>query len=283
MSDGAWRLVIFISVLVSLACIELIIPKRELSSVKSHRWFTNFTIAFIGNAAVRLMGMVTLPIVAMSAAAFANAQGWGILGYLDISIWGKIIISVIILDLAIYVQHVASHHIPFLWRLHKVHHADRDIDVTTAVRFHPGEIMLSMVYKVLIVLVLGPPVFAVFLFEAILSSCAMFNHSNIRLSERLDKILRLFIVTPDMHRVHHSVRVNETNSNYGFNIPVWDYVFGTYVKEPRDGHDKMRIGLEQYQTLEPTRLGWSLSLPFRPNTVRNEKELSKGPEGNNEE
>ncbi|MGH1352497.1 MAG: sterol desaturase family protein [Methyloligellaceae bacterium] len=275
MSDGAWRLVIFIAVLISLACIELIIPRRELKTAKSHRWFTNLSIAMIGNAAVRLMGMVALPIVAMSAAIYANSKGWGILSNVEMPLWVQIIISVIVLDLAIYLQHVASHHIPFLWRLHKVHHADRDIDVTTAVRFHPGEIVLSMVYKVGLVFVLGPPVFAVFLFEVILSSCAMFNHSNIRLPEGLDRVLRLFIVTPDMHRVHHSVRVNETNSNYGFNISVWDYVFGTYIRQPEDGHEGMRIGLEEYQSPKPTRLGWSLLLPFRADP--------RGPKGNSEE
>ncbi len=282
MSEGAWRLIIFVSVLVSLACIELIIPRRDLQSIKSRRWFTNLTIAAIGNGAVRLMGMIALPIVALSAAVYANSHGWGILNYMGLPVWANIIISIVVFDFAIYVQHVASHHIPILWRLHKVHHADTDIDVTTAVRFHPLEIMLSMLYKVVIVFLIGPPVFAVVVFEIILSSCAMFNHSNILLPSGVDRVLRLFLVTPDMHRVHHSVHENETNSNYGFNIPVWDYIFGTYIRQPKDGHVGMKIGLEEYQSPKPTGLGWSLLLPVKSHKVQNEGRDAKAQEGNSE-
>jgi sterol desaturase/sphingolipid hydroxylase (fatty acid hydroxylase superfamily) len=156
-----------------------------------------------------------------------------------------------------------THKVPLLWRLHQVHHADRDIDVTTAIRFHPIEIALSMLLKIGLVYALGAPAAAVVAFEVILNGCAMFNHANIRLPRRLDAVLRLFIVTPDMHRVHHSIDRSEHDANYGFNLSIWDRLFGTYVAEPAGGHHGMTIGLAPYQTDEPTRLGWSLLLPFK--------------------
>jgi sterol desaturase/sphingolipid hydroxylase (fatty acid hydroxylase superfamily) len=171
---------------------------------------------------------------------------------------------IIILDMLIYWQHVAFHHIPALWALHKVHHADRDIDVTTGARFHPAEIVVSMVYKMALVVILGAPVIAVIIFELVLNGCAMFNHSNLKLPARLDRILRRVIVTPDMHRVHHSARVSETNSNYGFSLSIWDRLFGSYIAQPEQGHEGMTIGLEEYQTPGPASLLWSLCLPLRP-------------------
>jgi sterol desaturase/sphingolipid hydroxylase (fatty acid hydroxylase superfamily) len=170
---------------------------------------------------------------------------------------------VVLLDFAIWLQHVLSHRVPALWQVHQVHHADRDFDVTTALRFHPVEIGLSMLYKVVWVLALGAPVAAVIIFEVILNAFAIFNHANVALPGRLDRALRVVIVTPDMHRVHHSVLAREHHNNFGFNLSVWDRVFGTYTAQPRDGHDGMTIGLPQFQSEAPARLAWSLSLPFK--------------------
>ncbi len=257
------RFAIFIGVLLTMGFLELFIPKRELTVSKTRRWITNIFIAGFGSAVVRLMGFIALPIVALSAAFWAEKMNWGLLQHLDLGFWVEFFLALIILDFAIYLQHVASHKIPILWRLHRVHHSDRDIDVTTAVRFHPIEIGLSMLFKVIVIFLLGPAVLAVFWFEVLLNACAMFNHANIQLPGWLDRILRCIIVTPDMHRVHHSVRENETNSNYGFNLSVWDMVFKTYNAQPKDGHKSMTIGLKDYQSLNPTKLLWSLILPFR--------------------
>jgi len=167
------------------------------------------------------------------------------------------------LDLAIYIQHVASHHIPILWKLHKVHHADRDIDVTTGIRFHPLEAILSMIYKCLVILLLGPVALSVIIFEIVLNASAMFNHSNLRLPKKLDAVLRILVVTPDSHRVHHSVHASETNSNYGFFLSIWDRLGRTYTAQPRDNHLDMTIGLSNYQTPKPAILSWCLTLPFK--------------------
>ena len=173
-----------------------------------------------------------------------------------------ILVSAVLLDMAVYWQHVASHKIPMIWRFHKMHHADRDIDATTGIRFHPVEIVLSMLYKMVIVLILGPHIIGVFLFEIILNGSAMFNHANVRLPLWLDKTIRILFVTPDMHRVHHSVIAAETNSNYGFNLSIWDRIFGSYIAQPKEGHDGMTIGLPQYQTNKPSNILWCLKLPF---------------------
>ena len=175
----------------------------------------------------------------------------------------------ILLDMLIYWQHVASHHVPLIWRFHKVHHTDRDIDVTTGFRFHPFEILFSMGYKMLCVWLLGAPVLAVLIFEILLNACAMFNHSNTYLPDGADRMLRRFLVTPDMHRVHHSVEVSETNSNYGFALSCWDRWFGSYVNQPRAGHDEMTVGLSAHQTNQTSALRWLLWLPFRRNTKDN--------------
>jgi sterol desaturase/sphingolipid hydroxylase (fatty acid hydroxylase superfamily) len=174
------------------------------------------------------------------------------------------VVALLALDLAIWAQHLVSHKVPLFWRLHQVHHADRDIDVTTAIRFHPIEIGLSMLWKIVVVLVIGASPLAVFLFEVILNGCAMFNHANLALPRSLDGILRLIIVTPDMHRVHHSVLRREHDSNYGFNLSIWDRLFRTYTAQPEGGHQGMTIGLPPYQNLNPSRFDWSLLLPFRP-------------------
>jgi sterol desaturase/sphingolipid hydroxylase (fatty acid hydroxylase superfamily) len=262
-SDGLIRLAVFVSVFVAMALIELGWPKRALIVSKRRRWLTNLGISATASAVLRLMAMLAVPVAAIAAAFYAEAHHIGLLNQVAWPSWVKIAVSLLVLDLAIWAQHLASHKVPLFWRLHQVHHADRDIDVTTAVRFHPVEIALSMLWKILVVVVpLGAPPLAVFLFEVILNACAMFNHANIALPAWLDGALRLFIVTPDMHRVHHSVKRREHDSNYGFNLSVWDRLFRTYTAQPEAGHQGMTIGLAPYQTELPTRFGWSLSLPF---------------------
>jgi sterol desaturase/sphingolipid hydroxylase (fatty acid hydroxylase superfamily) len=262
-SDGAIRLAIFVGVFLVMALIEFGWPKRKLVVSKRRRWLTNVGIAVAGSVVLRLMAMLAVPVAAIAAAFYAGQHHIGLLNQVSWPEWIKIVVALLVLDLAIWVQHLASHKVPLFWRLHKVHHADRDIDVTTAVRFHPVEIALSMLWKIVVVVPLGAPPLAVFLFEVILNACAMFNHANIALPPWLDRGLRMIVVTPDMHRVHHSVLRREHNSNYGFNLSLWDRLFRTYTAEPEAGHQGMTIGLTPYQTEEPTRFGWSIWLPFR--------------------
>jgi sterol desaturase/sphingolipid hydroxylase (fatty acid hydroxylase superfamily) len=262
-SDGALRLAIFLGVFVAMALIELGWPKRALIAPKARRWLTNLGIAGVGSLVLRAMAMLAVPVAAVAAGFYAQNHQIGLLNQVAWPQWLKIVIGLLVLDLAIWAQHLASHKIPIFWRLHQVHHADRDIDVTTAVRFHPVEIALSMLWKIVVVVVLGASPLAVFLFEVILNACAMFNHANIALPRTLDWALRLLIVTPDMHRVHHSVLRSEHNRNYGFNLSLWDRLFRTYIAQPQAGHQGMTIGLDPYQTEAPTRFAWSLALPFR--------------------
>jgi sterol desaturase/sphingolipid hydroxylase (fatty acid hydroxylase superfamily) len=265
-SDGAIRLAVFASVFLVMALIELAAPKRRLIAPKGRRWLTNLGISVTGTVLIRLMAMLAVPLAAIAAASYAETHGIGLLNQLDWPEWLKITVALLVLDLAIWAQHLASHKIPLFWRLHRVHHADRDIDVTTAVRFHPIEIGLSMLWKIAVVMAIGAAPLAVFLFEVTLNACAMFNHANIALPAWLDRPLRLLIVTPDMHRVHHSVLWREHDSNYGFNLSVWDRLFRTYTAEPEGGHQGMTIGLTPYQSEAPTRFGWSLLLPFAQRT-----------------
>jgi len=259
MSEGFIRLSIFFSVLVILGCIELFIPRREFGRYKLARWFTNLSIVGIDSIVLRLL----FPILAVGMAEYMHANGYGLFGLLDWPFWLELVISVILLDLAIYIQHVATHKIPALWLLHQVHHADTEVDVTTGARFHPLEIVLSMLYKFVIIAMLGPSALAVFLFEVLLNVFAMFSHANIKLPGAVDVKLRKVIVTPDMHRIHHSTRMQETDSNYGFNLSIWDRAFGTYTEVPEDGHLRMQIGLTPYQSRKPSTLIWCLMLPFR--------------------
>lgn len=262
-TDGLIRFAVFLGVFLVMAAIELGWPKRVLSVSKRRRWFTNVGIAATGTAVLRLMAMLAVPVAAVAAAFYAQQHQIGLLNQLHWPEWIKILVALLVLDLAIWFQHLVSHKVPLFWRLHKVHHADRDIDVTTAVRFHPVEIALSMLWKIVVVVPLGASPFAVFLFEVILNACAMFNHANIALPAWLDGIVRLAVVTPDMHRVHHSVLRREHDSNYGFNLSLWDRLFRTYTAQPEAGHQNMTIGLTPYQTEDPVRFGWSLWLPFR--------------------
>jgi sterol desaturase/sphingolipid hydroxylase (fatty acid hydroxylase superfamily) len=222
------------------------------------RWFSNLTITFLNPLLLRLV----FPVLAIAVAVKAQERGWGLLNNFDLPYWLDMVVGIIILDLAIYLQHVMFHAIPIFWRLHMMHHADLDYDLTTGLRFHPLEIILSMGLKVSVVAILGPPVAAVLIFEIILNGMAMFNHGNVRLSLKIDRILRYFVVTPDMHRIHHSVIIRETNSNYGFNLPWWDRLLGTYCNQPARGHTEMTIGLSQFREPKKLSLPWLLILPF---------------------
>jgi len=238
---------------------EILAPKRALTVSKAVRWANNLGLVFFNSFLLRLI----FPAAAVGMAAFVSAQGWGIFNYYEAPFWLTVIVSVVIMDFIIYLQHVMVHAIPVLWRLHRVHHADLDIDVTTGARFHPIEIILSMLIKFATIVVLGPPVVAVVIFEVLLNATAMFNHGNVRLPKQLDRALRWFIVTPDMHRVHHSVEDDEANSNFGFNLPWWDRLFGTYRDQPRAGHEAMTIGIHKYRTTkEVSWLPGILWLPF---------------------
>lgn len=252
------RFVFFAGVLAIMGGAELLAPKRPLVEPKMRRWFTNLALVVIDGLILRLL----FPVLAMGLAFWFNQKGWGLFAVVSLPAWLEITAAVILLDFAIYVQHVAAHKISVLWMFHQVHHADRDIDVTTGLRFHPVEIVLSMIYKMAVIALLGPAGFAVFIFEVGLNGLAMFNHSNVRLPAKVDQIVRTILVTPDMHRVHHSVHKQETDSNYGFNLSLWDRLFGTYIAQPRDGHDGMTIGLPAYKDSKPSGLLWCLTLPF---------------------
>jgi sterol desaturase/sphingolipid hydroxylase (fatty acid hydroxylase superfamily) len=255
------RLSVFLGLFVVFAVVEALIPRRERRQPRAGRWFTNWALVVIDSLALRLVA-IAVPLLAVGAAFDAQRRGWGIFNALDWPFWIEIAITVLILDVAIWAQHLISHKVPVLWRLHRVHHADVDIDVTTAIRFHPVEIALSMLLKIGLVYLFGAAALSVILFEIILNGMAMFNHANIKLPLGVDAMLRKVVVTPDMHRVHHSVHRDEHDSNYGFNLSIWDRMFGTYVPQPRDGHDGMDIGLA-WQDDRPSRLGWSLLLPLR--------------------
>jgi len=276
-SEPVLRFSMFVGILLAMALLEVAIPRRRLTAGKARRWLTNLTIVGIDSAVVRLMGALAVPLAAVATAIWAETQGWGLFNWLAWPSWVEIILAIVILDFAIWLQHYVSHKAPLLWRLHQMHHADIDFDVSTAIRFHPIEIALSMIWKIILVLVLGPAALAVVLFEVILNGCAMFNHANIALPRWLDAALRLFIVTPDMHRVHHSTRRQEHNSNYGFSLSVWDRLFGTYTAQPAGGHDGMKIGLEAYQNEGPTKIAWSLLLPFRDLPDRPDLEAPRQP------
>jgi sterol desaturase/sphingolipid hydroxylase (fatty acid hydroxylase superfamily) len=256
-----WRGGVFLSLFALFAGLETIVPRRPRALTRGRRWPTNLAITALNSLALRGLA-VTLPLLAIGAAMDAEAQGWGLFNRVGWPGWVELVLAVLILDLAIWAQHLVTHKVPFLWRFHRVHHADRDMDVTTGFRFHPVEILGSMGLKIGLVYLLGPSALAVLLFEILLSGTALFNHSNLALPGRLDRVLRLVLVTPDMHRVHHSVHRAEHDSNYGFALSVWDRLFGTYVPEPKAGHEAMTVGLE-WQDERPARLGWSLGLPFR--------------------
>ncbi|MCW8983033.1 MAG: sterol desaturase family protein, partial [Gammaproteobacteria bacterium] len=244
------RMSFFFGIFTVMAIWEMIAPRRALTVSKAVRWANNLGLVFLNSFILRLI----FPAAAVGVAAFAAENGQGLLNYYEVPFTVAVVISVIAMDFIIYLQHVLVHGVPVLWRLHRVHHADPDYDVTTGARFHTIEIILSMLIKFATIVVLGPPVVAVILFEIILNATAMFNHSNVGLPKGLDRVLRLFLVTPDMHRVHHSVEDDEANSNFGFSLTWWDRLFGTYRAEPRAGQIGMTIGIHKYH--EPKQVSW---------------------------
>jgi sterol desaturase/sphingolipid hydroxylase (fatty acid hydroxylase superfamily) len=258
-TEAILRLSVFFGIFIAIALWERGVPMRALAVSRVGRWTTNWAISIINAVMLRLL----FGAAAVGAALDALAGGWGLFNWLGWPGWVEFALAFLALDFAIWLQHLLSHKIPVLWRLHRVHHADRDMDVTTAIRFHPVEIALSMGLKIGLVYALGASAAAVIAFEVVLNGAAMFNHGNIRLPGAVDRWLRRLIVTPDMHRVHHSVDRAEHDANYGFNLSVWDRIFGTYVAQPAAGHDGMTVGLAQCQDDGPTRLVWSLAFPFR--------------------
>lgn len=259
-NEGTIRLSIFLGVLVTMALWEIAAPRRPLSQSKFRRWGSNLGIVVLNTMVVRLL----FPILAVGAATWAEQKGWGLFNVVALPGWLEVAAAAALLDLVVYWQHRLFHVIPLFWRMHRMHHADLDFDVTTALRFHPFEIILSMGIKLLAVLFLGPAALAVLIFEVLLNGTAMFNHGNVCLPLGLDRWLRLLVVTPDMHRVHHSIEAAEYNSNFGFNLPWWDRLFGSYRGQPAAGHMDMRIGLRAYSGKICANLIWMLVLPFKP-------------------
>ena len=257
-NEASIRAASFFGIFIVVALWEVVGPRRKLSVSKGLRWINNLGIVFFNTLLLRFLA----PLMAVGLAIMAEEENWGLLNNIAINSYVKMFLAVLILDLIIYLQHVMFHTVPWLWRLHRMHHTDLDFDVTTGSRFHPIEIILSMIIKMLIVAALGAPPVAVVIFEVLLNATAMFNHGNIRIHINADRILRLLVVTPDMHRVHHSVKPDETNSNYGFNFPWWDRLLGTYKAQPEDNHLKMTIGLNQFRESRYLRFHWLLIQPF---------------------
>jgi sterol desaturase/sphingolipid hydroxylase (fatty acid hydroxylase superfamily) len=253
------RLAAFLGMLAAMAIWEVATPRRRREIPRVIRWTNNLALVVLDTAILRL----TFPILAVGLAITAEDKGWGLFNNVDVPAWVAIVVSMLLLDLAIYLQHVMFHAVPGLWRLHRMHHADLDFDATTGLRFHPVEILISMGVKLAVVAALGPPAVAVLLFEVLLNATALFNHANIDLPSPVDRVLRLFVVTPDMHRVHHSIDPRETNSNYGFNLPWWDRLLGTYIAQPARGHQGMEIGIEQFRTTRDLWLDRMLIQPVR--------------------
>ena len=257
--EAAIRLSFFFGILAAMAVWEVVAPRRPTSLGRRARWPSNLGVVVLNTVLVRLL----LPTTAAALAMAGEHAGWGVLHQIALPAWLALVVGVVALDLVVYLQHVMVHAVPVLWRLHRVHHADLHFDVTTGARFHPIEILLSMLIKFAAIGVIGPSPEAVLVFEVLLNATAMFNHGNVRLPERLDRVLRLLVVTPDMHRVHHSIEDDETNSNFGFNLPWWDRLFGTYRDQPRGGHDGMTVGIRGFRDSQRvSRLPGMLALPF---------------------
>ncbi|MGD1074694.1 MAG: sterol desaturase family protein [Thermodesulfovibrionales bacterium] len=254
----AVRLGFFLGIFSLMSAWELLAPRRVLTQSKGIRWFNNLTITVLNAVLIRLV----FPVTAIGIALLAAKHDLGAFHHAEMPQWVTAIVAIALLDLTIYTQHVVFHKVPFFWRLHRMHHVDLDIDVTTGSRFHPLEIIISMGVKMLIVIILGPPAWSVVVFEILLNATSMFNHSNARMNKTIDRVLRTFLVTPDMHRVHHSVIVRETDSNFGFNLPLWDRLFGTYRDQPSSGHNGMTIGLANCRDPKWLTLPWMLAVPF---------------------
>lgn len=258
-ADATPRLIVFLAVFLLVAVAERAWPRRTLLTSKGRRWFCNIAIVTIDSVAVRL----TLPLMPLGMAEIATAKGWGLFNLLTVPRWIEIVVVVLLLDLIIYLQHRSFHRIPLFWRFHRMHHTDLDLDVSSGNRFHPIEILVSLIIKLGAVAVLGTPVVAVIIFEVTLNASSLFNHGNLRIPVSIDNWLRLLIVTPDMHRVHHSIIPRETDSNFGFNLPWWDRLLNTYCAQPQAGHLGMTIGLREFRDETKLGLGSLLMLPFR--------------------
>lgn len=261
--EPVWRTAFFVGAFAVLALLELLHPRLErpelMRALKARRWVTNLSILVLSS----LMLRVAFPAAATGVALWSQANGYGLLPMIGFSPAAAGIIAFIVLDFAIWLEHVIFHKVPLLWRLHRVHHADTGLDLTTGLRFHPLEILISMLWKSAVIVALGAPAWSVLVFEIVLNAASMFNHANLGLPGRIDRMLRPVIVTPDMHSVHHSAVAEETSSNYGFNLSLWDRLFSTYLPRTKQEPQDVRIGLEQYANPMPSRLVWSLVLPFR--------------------
>ena len=263
LSEPVIRLLAFSTIFIALAAIELLAPRLERDemrgALKSRRWMTNLAMVVLSSVTLRIV----FPLAAVGTALWAQTNGIGLFPLLGLPLWAAGILAFILLDFAVWLEHVISHKWPWLWRIHRMHHADTGFDLTTALRFHPLEIVLSMIWKAAVIIALGAPPVAVLVFEIVLNGAAMFNHANIKLPKAVDAILRLLIVTPDMHRIHHSTDPRETDSNYGFNLAIWDRLFSTYTQSPRRGDTGIEIGLSEWRDSRTASLGWALALPFR--------------------
>jgi len=258
------RLATFAGVFIAMAAWELVEPRRQQTIGRGWRWSNNLGVVAVNTVLIRVL----LPSTAVGIALLAEARGFGLFNVIAVPAWLSVLASVLVLDLAIYLQHVLFHAAPALWRLHRMHHADLEIDVSTGLRFHPIEILLSMLIKFAVVAALGAPALSVLIFEVLLNATSMFNHSNVRIPLGIDHVLRWLVVTPDMHRVHHSILARETNSNFGFNLPWWDRLFGTYRAQPAAGHEGMTIGIEQFRAPRELGLDRMLLQPLRGDVGR---------------
>jgi sterol desaturase/sphingolipid hydroxylase (fatty acid hydroxylase superfamily) len=253
------RLGFFAGVFALMAAWEMLAPRRPQTVGRTWRWPNNLGVVVVDTLVVRFF----FPTAAVGLAILGEQRGWGLLNNVALPAWLKIVLAVVVLDLLIYFQHVLFHAVPALWRLHRMHHADLEFDVTTGVRFHPVEVLISMVIKLGAVAALGASALGVLAFEVLLNATSMFNHGNVRLPQHLDGALRWVVVTPEMHRVHHSTEQRETNSNFGFNLPWWDRLFGTYRAEPEAGHEGMTIGVPEFREKSELRLDRMLLQPLR--------------------
>jgi sterol desaturase/sphingolipid hydroxylase (fatty acid hydroxylase superfamily) len=258
-NEVAIRLGFFAAIFAFMAIWEVLAPRRTGQVTRRSRWLGNLGIVVLNTLLLRFV----MPTTAVGLALATETAGWGLLQQIDLPLWSSSLFAIVCLDLAIYLQHVMFHAVPVLWRLHRMHHADLAFDVTTGARFHPIEIILSMLIKLIVIAALGPPAVAVLIFEVLLNTLAMFNHANARLPLGFDNSLRRVIVTPDMHRVHHSVVPQETNSNFGFNLAIWDRWFGTYCAQPEAGHQAMSIGISSFRTEHDLALHRMLLQPFK--------------------
>jgi sterol desaturase/sphingolipid hydroxylase (fatty acid hydroxylase superfamily) len=273
-AESALRAGAFLAAFGAVALWEALAPRRRGSLERGHRWPANLGLLLVDVAVLRIVA----PGAAVATAVMAQSRGWGVLSALDLPAWAAILASVALLDLVIYFQHVTFHAVPTLWRLHRVHHADLDFDATTGVRFHPVEILISMMLKCAAIVAIGASPAAVIAFEVLLNAASLFNHANASLPPRVERWVRRFIVTPDMHRVHHSIEYDESSSNFGFNLPLWDRLFGTYRAQPRVAHESMTLGVDAFREPADSRLDQLLLQPLRDTPGRypiNRRQLAR--------